>query len=627
MTALNLPEARSARAVPWWFGSLLVLALWLVARPYAGLRHDGILYLGQALLHLRPEVMSADLFFAFGSQDRFTVFSRLLAWMYTVWDVPLVQVGVLAACQILLLWAAWHLLRPLPGLERWLGLCALAVVSHQYGGHGIFAFAERFVTARSLAEPLVLLALWALVSRRRLVALALVLAAALVHPLVAIGGLAVGWCWLVAGNRRWAWALALVAVPLALGAAGVAPFDQLLSRYDDAWWAKLTLASGHLLIRTWHHTDYWSIALDFGALALAARWIGAPLRRLAIAVIAAGAALLLVSLLAGDLGRNALLTQLQLWRVLWIAHLLAIAALPALVLHAWRQADLGRVLALVLASTAVAVYSRWPAGWAFLLMSGGALVLMQRPQAASAGLRRLLLAASWLLVAGLTLAVLASNLDQVTAANRNAMHPQYALLLATVPSLALPFAGAVLRWREKGHAATVAAAALLSALLAYGAMHWDRRPLMVRVVENGLHADHPFRDRMPPGAQVYWWKQPAAAWVLLQRPSWWSADQSAGLPFNRATGFESERRRNILGALDMQEQVCRMTAQLNGGDGEDLTSCMPTPEVLARVCRADRGPDFLIFERRLDRATAQWVVNPGNDKPLTWYLYDCVDFR
>jgi len=42
-------------------GTLLVAAaaIWALAHPYEGIRHDGALYLAQALLHLRPEVFAS----------------------------------------------------------------------------------------------------------------------------------------------------------------------------------------------------------------------------------------------------------------------------------------------------------------------------------------------------------------------------------------------------------------------------------------------------------------------------------------------------------------------------------------------------------------------------------------
>ena len=43
--------------------------------PYNGIRHDGMLYVAQALKHVDPVIFNGDLFFKFGSQDSFSAVS------------------------------------------------------------------------------------------------------------------------------------------------------------------------------------------------------------------------------------------------------------------------------------------------------------------------------------------------------------------------------------------------------------------------------------------------------------------------------------------------------------------------------------------------------------------------
>src|SRR5207237_2077272 len=57
----------------------LLLALNALARPYAQFAHDARLYSVQVLHQLEPEVYAGDLFLRFGSQDQFSLFSRLAA--------------------------------------------------------------------------------------------------------------------------------------------------------------------------------------------------------------------------------------------------------------------------------------------------------------------------------------------------------------------------------------------------------------------------------------------------------------------------------------------------------------------------------------------------------------------
>src|SRR5438270_7254260 len=57
----------------------LLLAVNAGARPYAGITHDARLYSIQVLNQLDPSAYSDDLFFRYGSQDQFSIFSRCAA--------------------------------------------------------------------------------------------------------------------------------------------------------------------------------------------------------------------------------------------------------------------------------------------------------------------------------------------------------------------------------------------------------------------------------------------------------------------------------------------------------------------------------------------------------------------
>ena len=58
--------------------ALLAAALLAFQRPYHGIWHDSVLYLGQALAVVDPDIFRQDLFFAYGSQSRFTLVQYLL---------------------------------------------------------------------------------------------------------------------------------------------------------------------------------------------------------------------------------------------------------------------------------------------------------------------------------------------------------------------------------------------------------------------------------------------------------------------------------------------------------------------------------------------------------------------
>lgn len=624
---VNTLHRDRSREVPAWFGVLVVLMLWLLARPYVGLRHDGVLYAGQALLHLAPAAMSHDIFFVNGSQDKFSVVSPLLAAMYSRWGLDLVQIVLPAICQVALLVVVMFLLRPLPALERWLGLVALAVLSHVYGGFGIFSFGERFVTGRTLAEPLALAALALLLYDRRAWAALAGLVAAALHPLVALPALVVGWLLLIHRDRRWLWAGLLALVPLSLAWAGRPPFDGLLSTYDDDWWRLVEMANGQVLISRWGIVDWQIVALDLGALVAASVMLPSPLHRLTKAVAITAVALLVVSAVGADALRNVLITQLQLWRVLWLAHLLSLACLPALVWRLWHRGACGQLACLALGTAVVAVNGLWEQGWVFLLWSAATLLLPRLGKPLRPPVLRLAKATTLMALLGLSLVLAAGNADALRSYHGALDAPNWLLLAFTMPALSLPLAGALFTAWGRGQASALLALIVTIFGLLCAVTTWDRRTAWTRYIEAGLQREHPFAASIPETAQVYWHENLPATWLMLRRASYMSDAQGAGLLFNRETALEFGRRRDEFSPLELQARVCSIMAVLNG-EAHDREDCTPTEAVVERLCTIDRGPDFMIFERRLPRGViASWTFSAADEASHTYYLYDCQHFR
>lgn len=621
----GLARARRSKAILFGASALVVVALWLLARPYDGLRHDGVLYFGQALLQLEHGEMSKDVFFAFGSQDRFSLFSRALAPLYAWIGIGPTNLLLLVICQAALFSGVWRLLAPLPDNEqKWLALVAIAVCSHIYGGIRIFAFGEGFVTGRTLAEPLAVFAVVMLMRRRRAAALACWVSSALLHPLVALPVLAVGWCLLCLQDKAWLRAAWLLLLPLVLAISGVAPFDSLLLHFDTAWWALVEANNRHVLLLQWDLGDWQVVVFDLLVLATACRTLPA-MAELAKATLLASVLLIAMSLLGADLLRNVLITQLQLWRVMWFAHMLALALLPAICLALWRRRPVGGLAALALATAGVAAYGFWDAGWALLIWAAAALTLMSSEQPLSPALRRAAFGATWMALAGITISLALRTADALAADSPEAS--RWVQIAATSPALMFPAAWWLLTATRRGAGFLLIATAVSLIAVAYGAATWDRRSPWIRSLESRLERPHPFTVLIPPGAQVYWHKDLLATWALLRRPSYYSVQQSSGLLFSRETALEYGRRERAFAPLHLQAQICGLMAGLNDVKSDEH-DCTPTQEVVDELCQMHDGPDFLIFERNLKRGVvARWTFSESEMKARTYYLYDCSSIR
>lgn len=634
-TDLTRPRAASMTepypAVSPWLGVAVVLSLWLTIRPYLGVRHDGVLYLGQALQHLHPGQLDRDIFFAHGSQDRFTLFSEVLACMQRALGVAGAQFVLLTASHAgILVIAAWFV-RPLAATrERWLALASLAVMSHFYGGYGLFAFSESFVTARTVAEPLALLALMLCLTGRRAYALAALLGAGLIHPLVALPVATVGWCLLILRDWRWA-ALALAAPLLWVPASlGLPPFDGLLTSMQGPWLEATQALSPHLYLSRWRGVDWMVLTMDVAVLAGVARGaLGPVLAVPARAVLMALALLLAVSWLGADVLHNQLITALQLWRVQWLAHLFALLLLPVLVWRLWSTNALDRLAALTVALAATAVNGTWESSWALALAAAVVLVLRWRGVALRESLARSGLWAVAVAAVALSVALVARNVSDLRAAGAQIDAALALWAVLKVPTLSLGLAMLALHAVHGASGAygvrsrRVAAAAAL-ALLAWGVLSWDRRPDWTRQIEQSQPGQHPFSRHVPPGAQVYWPEELAATWAMLGRPSYFTFSQGAGLVFHRETALAFERRHQLLRPLLLQRELCRLFGVVQERSTEDAQQgCLPEPELLEELCAHPEAPDFLVLPGQVWRQpVASWTFE-GAGRSRSYSLYRC----
>jgi hypothetical protein len=621
MTPQTPHLARSQR----WALALLLLAAVAWYRPYEGLRHDGVLYFGQALLKLHPQ-LRADPFFAGGSQDTWTIYSRLMAPLYAALPVQWTHVPLLLLLWAASGWAVWRLLAGLSSSVRWLGLIALAVLSPYYGGLSV-SLAEPFLTGRSFAEPLVL---WSgvmlLAGRYKLAALLWGLAAAF-HPLLALPAAVVAWLWLALNDRRWLWLSLAVPVAFALGGLGVRPFVGLVSPYDADWWQLVEKINRYAILQHWLLTEWLSVTVDALILLLARRLVPSPeLRRLLTAVLLATALLLTFSAVAGDWLHWQLPTQLQTWRVLWIVHVLAVGLGPCVTLAYWARGQACRVLAGVVALLILCADQGWAWGWAFILWALLWWGLLERQVVLSRQMLAAALVATAVCIVGVVIGGALEDFFRFRLGEvlNPEMHAALGVLRQPVLVLALAVAVAC-AWPERRVPAALALL-LVSTMAVVSVLCWDRRPPLTRSIEVGRPAPHPFESALAPGASVYWHDGLAAVWGLLHRPAHFARVQGAGLLFSRNTALLVRERRNAYEELESQRRECE-TGSLLMKDLPSLRACQqPSLPTLKRLCSRTDGPDFVVLSRSLKlAAVSTW--RPEGEAAITFYLYACADLQ
>lgn len=584
-------------------------AIWLLTHRYFGIQHDGLFYAVQALARIDPAAYSRDVFFAFGSQDDYSLFSRAYARLIAVFGLPGAALILLVSAHAAWMLAAAALARRwLAGQAFWIGLGLIFVLPGHYGSqaeaaHDVLRYAESFATARSWAEPLVLGALATTVAGHRTIALALLLLAFLCHPIMALPGA----IFLAAYSLRPGWRA------LGMLAAGAAIAAFLLPDMDAAWLTEVRFRARFVMIDSWAWGELLEPMAWIGIL-LAASAQADQRHRIALHSLSlVGAAGLYLAAL-GTASHAALLIQAQPWRCLWLLKVTALLALVGMVAERWQHSPADRwLLAGLMAAALTAQTLGGPAALALALLAHRAWSDGRAPDVPR-----------WLPVAGFvalavtlletSLAILqqfgfvALRVGELLAANWLMPTGDLAAFFQGPLALLLPGGFALLLWLHARRPRLALALAVLAAGVA--AAGWYRGgDAFQQFVYSGSSA-RPFGERLSRMETVHWQGNLPYTWFVLRQSSYASREQAASALFSRAAAMESARRQERLAAFDAAI----------GPEARPIDRAAG----LRRLC-ADPALDAAILAQPVaDTAAASWH-DPLRGAP--WYLYRCADLR
>jgi hypothetical protein len=540
------PASSSAATVAF---TLVVVATWMLLHLYRGMVNDAVIYAMQGLVHLQPRVFQHDIFFRFGSQDRYTLFGALLyAPLIRALGLEHATVALWVGSQAALAGAAWTLARRLMGRsEALLAVGLLYALELSYGAQGIFYVVEDFLSPRILGEALVLWGIAAALGESRLCSGLCLIAALLIHPLMAAAGvLVVVWLQINRTEARRAARWIGPALAGAIAAAALLGSAVLSGRMDFGWLALLGQNTPYLLPSHWAGSDWARTAVPLATLWLAMRVLPVGVhRRLAGAALGVALTGLALAILAESL-RLTLLIQAQPWRWQWAAAVVATLSLPPLALRLAGAGSLGRAALLLLAATyllhdlpycvpvgvlAVVLAWRLPDGPANAAPPAAA-------EPATARGARLAVVFAW----GVFSVALAWDvLMRVYSAHRPyggvSGAPVIEILRRLTRDSALPALLLACLWRYAYGSRRPNRSAVLASLAALGCLllmpvtvsQWTH----VTFTAGLVRAFQPWRQQIAAGAEVLWPDDPLYAWQLLDRPSYVSTPQLGAELFSR----------------------------------------------------------------------------------------------
>jgi hypothetical protein len=598
--------------------------IWLLAHPFFGVWHDSILYTVQALYRLRPDIFGQDLFFRYGSQDQFTVFSTIHAWLLDI--VGIERSALLLTIVGKLFWFAglsYFVAGYLRGLPFWLGLVVLASYSAQYDGNQVFGYGESFATGRLYAELLILFALGLIVRGRERGGIAMAMAALVMHPLMALPGLAA----VALLSRRYGKPLILVglmgaALVVVLGLLGIDPFSRLFARFDPLWLEIVEKRVPYIFLENWSYEAFGRVTF-LAALLLVCRRVFRedPIGRMVDRMLLLGFGCLALAWLGSSVLNNVLITQLQFWRGLWIVQIVALSLMGPLTVRLWGRRAIDRILLVCL--------------WSVLLLKGlsvGVLAL------SSVVLWRILerYAPNWqptrLIWAAIVLLPLMAaifavgSIQNIAIVRHKLINRPFWVIALCDPLVAVPiFGGLVWLASRFGRVGATVAGLLGIATLVAGMMTWDVG-IQEQSWDHHAAAAQPLQAIIPVGSTVYWFGSAEPTWFWLRRAQYVSKAHTVGALFSRKTAMLIDYRQSRLLEQKLEDgypywqQPYRDS--LPSGEIEDLH---PGMKVAVYLCQ-DPELDFLVLPENKEFDTIAYRFTfPVDDTPHD--LVNCGQLR
>lgn len=535
-----------------WLGWLAAFGLFLLSRPYQGVRHDGRLYVADALAKLDPGGVGKDLMFVHDGQFGFSLYTPLLSRLIGALGVSAGTMAVVLLTLVLwfaaLVFLVERLLADRPMAVRWAAFVFVAVLPAIYGPLDLIGFGEAYATPRGLAEAAGMAGMATYLSGRRFLALAVCVVGMVFHPIMGLCSAAAIGLAMCLEDRRWLWAgLAGMVLVTVAGLLRLPLADRIVTVMDPTWRAVVETRSPIVFPSQWPIETWTLMALHACTLAAGAVLMSGAPRRLALGALIAGLVGVAVTVVLGERFSLLLFLQLQSWRMLQPMAVLAAVCLAMLSVELPRRGPSG-LWGLALLGLAWMFRDAGGPALAAALVGLACVVWGQRmvfsqPKLFS-GVALGLLAVAAVVYGALRVVYLSNLLTTMPASWPFSLGYAWS---SDLPTLVISLAVGIWLargWRPPPAVARIAAVVMIGVLVL---TLWDDRSPYVRERDQGVDPALAAMTASRRG-EVLWLLGDIEPWVVMGRASWASRVQTAGVVFSRPLSLEMRARADRLKA-------------------------------------------------------------------------------
>jgi len=622
----------------------------MLNHPYKGMFHDAKLYTLQALSHIEPEIFRNDLFLRNDSQDNYTVFSPLYAYLIKLTNVSAANIMLFIIGHILWFFSAYLVAGLLnKGPLKFIALALAVAMPSYYGAKFIFSYGEPFLTPRIFSEAFVLFSIFFALKNRFILCAILLVMGFLMHPLVALSGFIFFYFYFFIKNPKPAIIIgcALVATIMLLALCGVAPCNRIFQSMDPYWASIVNEHSPWLFLLNWNLQDFLPIVTSFLVILFYTLTHKGMKQAIALSLLTAIGVCLFLSMMLGDVFRNVLVLQLQIWRITWLLLFFSYLALPSVYIKIKEHTHLGTSFLFVCGAAWLSpghsmlsiVYISLVA-ISFLLVLGNYRNDDQFGMQYGRLLKNRFSEDFWkklnIVLVLFSIALLVIEIVIYYFVIFSKLKTDISLINVLLPlnsiyafSLLIAVGAPLLYFQLQKKDKRVIILSMVFFLLA--ATLWDRRLECEKLFGGNYTIEQTsLVQKIPITSEILWIGFPEASWFLAKHTNYVSLSQRSGIVFSRDTAILFNQRIKDIGLLGDLDKSLKFYLEHKPNEMK-----MIYEEGIKKCCRQAKDLDYIVALYKIPeyqplkilslknvRSTTYNFVNL-NYKDFDWYLYDC----